>query len=98
MSILKFHRYLPSLPNIIHQGRPETCNASSCVVSDARIHNTGRSRIQEFACKLLRGCVVVWNQAFSKTRTPANVVKLPAEVCQEVRVKEGFFFLPVDLP
>jgi hypothetical protein len=40
--ILKFHRRLAAFANVIHESRPETSNASSFIMPNARINYTRR--------------------------------------------------------
>jgi hypothetical protein len=96
-SILKFHRHLSPFANVIHESRPETSNARSPTMPNARINHACRFIFQEFLRQFLGGCVTVWVEALGKTGLATDIVELSSKVCQEVDTQESLFLLPVDL-
>ena len=82
--VLKFHRDLAVFSDVIYERWTKACNAGPSGMPDARIDDTGRSRIQEFVRQSLRGRVAVRIETFDKTGIAMNIVKFSSEICQEI--------------
>src|SRR6266849_10304041 len=94
--VFECDRYSGTLTNIVYQGWPETRDACTGFVPDTGINDAAGSRFKKLAGQLLRGGIAAWVQAIFKDAIISNVVKLPAEVSEEIDVSKNLVLLPLD--
>jgi len=94
--ILKTDGDRRTLPNIVHERRSETHDASSAFMPDTRVHHTGGSSFNKLSSQTLRCSVAARVQTISKTCIAANVMKRAPKISEEIDVGKNLFLLPLD--